>query len=77
MNCLKSKLSNYKSSFGKVHCRDDKIKESMNRIKMPKQMNVKKMIASTENHAKNSASINYLYHKETEIDEYSSIDKSL
>jgi hypothetical protein len=67
VNCLKSKLSNYKSSFGTEHCKEDRIRENMNRIKMPKQMNVKKMIASTEEHAMKSASIKYLSIKETEI----------
>jgi hypothetical protein len=61
---LKSKLSNYKSSFGTVHCRDDTIKESANNIKMPKQMNVKRMIASTEEVGKKFASINYLAKKD-------------
>ena len=46
VNCLKSKLSNYKSTFGAMHGREDTIKDSSNKIKMPKQMNIKKMIAS-------------------------------
>ena len=69
MNCLKSKLSNYKSSFGTELYKEDMIRKNMNRIKIPKQMNVKKMIASTEEHAMNSASINYFSIKETEIAE--------
>ena len=47
VNCLKSKLSNYKHSFNSLNAINDRIKES-SKIKMPKQMNIKKMIASTE-----------------------------
>lgn len=47
VNSFKTKLSNYKHAFNRMDSREDTIKEC-SKIKMPKQMNIKKMISFTE-----------------------------